>query len=95
MASTVHTAKLTGFPAILPGITEARVEAYKQIFDEHQHRVYALAFWMTDNEIAAEELMTSTFIRVFANGPVADGEDVDRALLAEIRQFMPIGVLSL
>ena len=95
MASSVEQAKLTGFATYLPSIAEARVETYKQIFDEHQHRVYALAFWMTDNEIAAEELMKNTFIRVFATTAAADAEDVDRALLTEVRELMPIGALTL
>lgn len=95
MASTVQQAKLTGFMAYLPALAETRVEAYKQVFDENRHRVYALAFWMTDNEIAAEELMTNTFLRVFATAANLDAEDVDRALLAEVRELMPVGVLSL
>jgi len=96
MASTLHQAKLTDLAACRPG-AKARVDSYKRIYDEHCHRVYALAFWMTDNEIAAEELMNNTFIRVFATAADADAdtEDVDRALLAEVRELMPVGVLSL
>ena len=94
MASTVHGAKLTDFITYLPSVAEARVESYKRIYDENHHRVYALAFWMTDNEIAAEELMANTFIRIFATSPDADSEDVDRALLAEVRELMPVGLLT-
>ncbi len=95
MATQIQQAKLTDFVAYLPKTEQARVETYKQVYEEHRHRVYALAFWMTDNEIAAEELMTNTFIRVFATSPDPDGETVDRALLSEIRELMPVGILSL
>ena len=95
MATQIEQAKLTGFVAYLPETVQARVETYKQVYDEHRHRVYALAFWMTDNEMAAEELMANTFIRVFAASPDPDGESVDRALLTEVRELMPVGTLTL
>jgi RNA polymerase sigma-70 factor (ECF subfamily) len=95
MATQIERAKLTGFAAYLPDTAQARVETYKQVYEEHRHRVYALAFWMTDNEIAAEDLMANTFIRVFAASPDPDGETVDRALLSEVRELMPVGTLTL
>lgn len=95
MARTLEQAKIAGFVAYRPGIAEARVESYKQVYDENRHRVYALAFWMTDNEIAAEDLMSNTFLRAFATSVAPEAEDVDRALLAEIRELMPVGNLTL
>ncbi len=95
MASQIQQAKLSEFATYLPHSEAARVENYKQVYEAHRYRVYALAFWMTDNEIAAEELMANTFIRVFATSPDPDGEVVDRALLTEIRELMPVGTLTL
>lgn len=95
MASNIQQANLTGLMAYLPAAAEAKVEAYKQVFEENRHRVYSLAFWMTDNEIAAEELMSNTFIRVFATSASPDSEAVDRALLTEVRELMPVGALTL
>src|SRR5574340_850030 len=95
MATPIEQAKISGFTAYLPKTVQARVETYKEVYEEHRHRVYALAFWMTDNEIAAEELMANTFIRVFAASPDPDAEAVDRALLTEIRELMPVGILTL
>lgn len=95
MATQIQQAKLTGLMAYLPEAAQARVETYKQVYEEHRHRVYSLAFWMTDNEIAAEELMTNTFIRAFAVSPDPDGEVVDRALLTEVRELVPVGTLTL
>lgn len=95
MATPFEQAKISGFATYLPNTIQARVETYKEVYEEHRHRVYALAFWMTDNEIAAEELMANTFIRVFAASPDPDGEAVDRALLTELRELMPVGTLTL
>ncbi len=95
MATHTQQAKFSEFASYLPQAIPARVEDYKRVYEEHRHRVYALAFWMTDNEIAAEELMANTFIRVFATDPSPDGEAVDRALLTEVRELMPVGTLTL
>ncbi len=95
MATQIQQAKFSEFATLLPHAIAARVENYKQVYEEHRYRVYALAFWMTDNEIAAEELMANTFIRAFAASPDPDGEAVDRALLSEIRELMPVGTLTL
>jgi RNA polymerase sigma-70 factor (ECF subfamily) len=69
--------------------------AYRDIYEQNRHRIYALAFWMTDNELAAEELMTNTFCRVLAKNDSPTPEEIDRALIAEVRQQMPFGELSL
>jgi hypothetical protein len=50
---------------------------------------------MTDSEMAAEEIAASVFARAFANGSTPSAEAVDRILLSEIRDLMPIGVLRL
>jgi RNA polymerase sigma-70 factor, ECF subfamily len=93
MAATIREAKLTGFPACVPR-PEARVRAYQEAFEQNRHRVYSLAFWMTDNEVAAEELMINTFCRAFALSLDADAESLDRALIAELRELMPLGSLT-
>jgi RNA polymerase sigma-70 factor (ECF subfamily) len=95
MASTTQEAKLTGLAAYLPNAVEARVETYKKVFEEHRHRVYALAFWMTDNELAAEEIMSATFCRAFASSIDPCGDTIDRALMTELREIMAIGYLTL
>lgn len=93
MAASIGEAKLT-FPACISR-TEARVQAYQEAFAEHRHRVYSLAFLMTDNEVVAEELMINTFCRAFALSPDPDTESVDRALVTELRELMPLGLLTL
>jgi RNA polymerase sigma-70 factor (ECF subfamily) len=95
MASSTQEAKLTALAAYLPGTVEARVETYKHAFEENRHRVYALAFWMTDNEMAAEEIMSATFCRAFAGSLDPSSETIDRALMTELREITAIGYLTL
>lgn len=94
MAASIQEAKLTGFPACASR-PEACVQAYQEAFEENRHRVYSLAFRMTDNELVAEELTANTFCRAFALSPDPDAESVDRALVAELRELMPLGSLAL
>lgn len=90
----MHGTRLAGLAACVPA-NKARVEAYKRTYEENRHRVYALAFWMTDNEIAAEELLARTFQRAFAANLDPCAEAIDRVLMVELRDLMPLGALSL
>jgi RNA polymerase sigma-70 factor (ECF subfamily) len=78
------------FPAV------ARQELnYSAVYAEHCHRIYSLAFWMTDNELLAEELAANTFLRVFASDRTPQAPQIDQAFLAEVRESFPIGNLTL
>lgn len=68
---------------------------YSAIYTEHSHRIYSLAFWMTDNEILAEELASNTFLRVFSRSGVPGTHQVDQAFLTEVRESFAIGTLTL
>src|SRR5205807_9838979 len=77
-------------------IVESQVTTpYEQVYNENCHRIYSLAFWMTDNELTAEQLSANTFLRAFAtlNHPTQD--HIDRAFLAEVRELVPVGPLTL
>ena len=74
---------------------ENRTSNYDAIYGEHCHRIYSLAFWMTDNELAAEQLSTNTFLRAFASSAEPKTDQIDQALLAEIRELATIGTLTL
>lgn len=95
MARALDQAKITGLAAHFPVTAEQSLANYEKAYEEHRHRVYALAFWMTDSEVAAEEISASVFARAFANGSIPSGEALDRILLSEIRDLMPVGVLRL
>ena len=58
----------------------------RDIYDSHRHRAFALAYYMTGNEIEAEQILTSTFVRAFHQAQEPEGRDVDAALLEELRQ---------
>ncbi|HTD23524.1 MAG TPA: hypothetical protein VK738_12775 [Terriglobales bacterium] len=88
-------AKLTGFVDFLPALHAVPAGKAKEIYEKNKHRVYSLAFWMTDNELEAEELCANVFGRAFwaANEPSL--EMIDRALVNELRASRPIGTLTL
>ena len=80
---------------ILVPAVESRTANYDEIYEEHRHRIYSLAFWMTDNELAAEQLAGNTFLRAFAASARPSTEQIDQALLAEIREITVVGTLTL
>ena len=91
MASITQNWKLTAsatFPI-------EQLDSYQAIYDKNCHRIYAVAFWMTDNELAAEEISGSAFRRAFARSANPSPEALDRALITELRELTPIGNLTL
>lgn len=58
----------------------------RDIYESHRHRTFALAYYMTGNEIEAEQILTNTFVRAFDAVEEPDGRVVDLALLQELRQ---------
>ena len=74
---------------------ENRTANYDAIYGEHCHRIYSLAFWMTDNELTAEQLSSNTFLRAFALSAEPKTEQIDQAFLAEVRELTTIGTLTL
>lgn len=92
MSSSVNVISNLGL--LIPAI-EANTTKYDEIYSEHCHRIYSLAFWMTDNELTAEELSRNTFLRAFASSAAPGTEQIDRAFLAEIREITAIGTLTL
>lgn len=96
MSLSIGEVKTNGFAQYGPAILEfSKMERYQKVYERNRHRVYSLAFWMTDNELAAEELMTQTFCRAFTSSEQPSADDIDRALIGQIREYMPLGALSL
>jgi len=94
MASTMWNAKITGFATEIPTVV-SRTEAFKAIYQEHQNRIYNLAFYLTDNEMTAESLSARVFANTFAQNSTPSAEVLDRALFNELRSITEIGTLSL
>ncbi|MBZ5532009.1 MAG: hypothetical protein LAO20_11310 [Acidobacteriia bacterium] len=74
---------------------ERHAAAYSDTYKKYCHRIYSLAFWMTDNELVAEQLTANTFLRACAGTLRPGTEQIDQAFLAEVRELMPIGTLTL
>ncbi len=87
--------KIAGFVDFLPASRVIPAARVNEIYEENKHRIYSLAFWMTDNELEAEELSASTFRRAFLAASEPSQEQIDRALVAEVREARPIGILTL
>jgi len=95
MASTLQNVAVSEFTSFVPTFTHSSVDQYKDIYEQNRHRVYALAFWMTNNELQAEQLLEATFIRAFAESRIPNEEQIDEALVAELRDEHIIGLLTL
>ena len=94
MSSQVEGIQLAAFLPFVQFAEQTSVDHYKDIFEGNRHRVYSLSYYMTDNELTAEEVMTNTFCRAFAASRKPSAENIDRALVAELRELTPIGNLT-
>jgi len=81
---------VTHLQPILPS-----AEGYRDTYEQNRHRVYALAFWMTDNELVAEELMSEVFSRAFISEVLPTAQEIDRVLVRELRKRFTLGPLTL
>src|SRR5580698_8041996 len=97
MNFSIGEVKMTGFAQYLPAILDrpTNIENYSKVYESNRHHVYSLAFWMTDHELAAEELMTQTFCRAFASSQEPTADEIDRALISELREYISLGPLTL
>src|SRR3954470_21456144 len=92
MSSSVNVISNLGI--LIPAV-ESRTANYDEVYQQHCHRIYSLSFWMTDNELTAEQLSQNVFLRAFAASASPRPEQIDQALVAEIREFTTIGTLTL
>ena len=68
---------------------------YSKVYRQHSHRIYSLAFWMTDNELLAGEMASRTFLRAFSDAGTPGVDQIDEAFLEEVRDCAVIGNLTL
>lgn len=77
---------LQGTRAIASRAEKQSIEQKRRdVYDSHRHRTFALAYYMTGNEIEAEDILVRTFTRVFSECSEPNGEAVDSSLLQELR----------
>lgn len=68
--------------------TESQQQSAEQqqrdIYETHRHRVFSVSYYMTSNEVEAEQMLTETFVEAFAQSPAPDARRVDQALLQQL-----------
>lgn len=62
----------------------------RDVYETHKHRAYAVAYYMMGNEIEADEVTQGAFIRAFRHAEEPDGNCVDRSLVSELRERLPV-----
>jgi DNA-directed RNA polymerase specialized sigma24 family protein len=62
----------------------------RDVYESHRHRIFSLAFYMTANELEAEEILASTFVSVFQQHDRPDGFAVDSALVHQLSEKFPL-----
>lgn len=62
----------------------------RDVYDSHRHRVFSVSFYMTGNEVEAEEILRGTFIRAFRRAEEPDRALVDAALIEQIQEHVPL-----
>jgi RNA polymerase sigma-70 factor (ECF subfamily) len=62
----------------------------RDVYESHRHRTFSLAFYMTGNEVEAEEILTITFVHAFQRQERPDAFTVDSALLHELSKRFPL-----
>jgi RNA polymerase sigma-70 factor (ECF subfamily) len=96
MASFTMNVKFAGFEfaSEIPALME-RTASLKAIYQQHKNRIYNLAFYMTDNEMLAEQLSARVFTQTFAENCTPSAEILDKALVNELRTTKDIGSITL
>jgi RNA polymerase sigma-70 factor, ECF subfamily len=65
-------------------------QVQRDVYESHRHRIFSLAYHMTGNELQAEQVLTNSFVKAFAAQPKPEGDEIDRALIAELRKHFPL-----
>jgi len=76
-------------------VEQVSARHYEDIYEGNRHRIFSLAFYMTYSECEAEDLMQETFCRAFRAYKKPTAEQLDRALVSELRDTRPVGQLTL
>jgi RNA polymerase sigma-70 factor (ECF subfamily) len=66
----------------------------RDVYDSHRHRVYAIAYYMTGNELTAEDVLGRCFTRAFLSKEEPEAMDVDESLLGVLREDGLVGELA-
>lgn len=75
----------TARPVVVRSEERSTEQAQRDIYDSHRHRIFSLAYYMTANEIEAEQILTQTFVHVFSATPRPNTNTIDSALMGQLR----------
>jgi len=79
-----------------PSPRTQRQKKMHAIYEANRRRVYSYAFWMTDSEPRAEQIMERTFVRAFSIFDQPTEVQIDKALLRELKkEQITLGPLQL
>ena len=67
----------------------------REAYDRDSHKVYAIAFWMTGSELAAEEVTAETFCSAFSETSSPTVDEVDHALVQQLRKDFHLPIFTL
>ncbi|HTV82067.1 MAG TPA: sigma factor-like helix-turn-helix DNA-binding protein [Acidobacteriaceae bacterium] len=73
--------------AVAPRTTEQR---QRDVYDSHRHRVFSVSFYMTGNELEAEEILRGAFVRAFRRAEEPDRALVDAALIEQLQEHLTL-----
>jgi RNA polymerase sigma factor (sigma-70 family) len=76
----------------LPSAPSQRQKKMHAVYEANRRRVYSFAFWMTDSEPMAEHITERTFLRAFSIHERPSEEQIDKALLRELKQEASISM---
>jgi RNA polymerase sigma-70 factor (ECF subfamily) len=62
----------------------------RDIYESHRHRAFSVAYYMTGNELEAEQILAGTFVTAFRAAEEPSAQDVDAALIRELKQRFPL-----
>jgi RNA polymerase sigma-70 factor (ECF subfamily) len=95
MLSTIQEAKRSYHNFFVPEALSSVASQRREAYERNRARVYAVAFYMTGNELAAEDLMAGVFRSAFAHSASPDVEEVDEALVRELRKLFALPAFTL
>ena len=70
--------------AATQSVQQSAEQSQRDIFESHRHRVFSLAFYMTGNELEAEEILGETFVRAFQRQQRPGAQEIDASLIGEL-----------
>ncbi|HET8637432.1 MAG TPA: sigma-70 family RNA polymerase sigma factor [Acidobacteriaceae bacterium] len=62
----------------------------RDIYESHRHRAFSVAYYMTGNELEAEQILANTFVTAFRASEEPNAQDVDAALIEQLQQRFPL-----